>query len=196
MLGLLKSVFNPAVVGNESIIRDTRFFFIFFILGSWLWMFFVSLYPLAQSPWTGFDDFLRLLGTCGLLSAASFISGGFIGCLFGIPRTLTSSLPAVTQATSEGVKLAPVTVQPNTNLEQISDWLTKVLVGVGLTQITELKSLVPRLGIYLEPAFAPLPAARIVGLSIIGAYTFAGFCFCYFESRTSLMRVFGDKDAP
>jgi len=33
----------------------------------------------------------------------------------------------------------------NTNLEQISDWLTKILVGVGLTQLREIPGQVQRL---------------------------------------------------
>ena len=66
-------------------------------------------------------EFLQLLGRASLVATAAFSVGGIFGFLFGIPRA-PSGKP-------DG------TFQHNTNLEQISDWLTKALVGAGLTQL-------------------------------------------------------------
>lgn len=67
--------------------------------------------------------------------------GGLIGFLFSLPRVLTQG----TALSSDGVKtdqqLSPQgkrLLQTNTNLERVSDWLTTMLVGVGLTQITAI----------------------------------------------------------
>ena len=77
--------------------------------------------------------------TVGLLLAAASLSvGGLAGFLFGVPRSLqTPVLPPVggdgrSQKQADEIAARYAT---NTNLEQISDWLTKILVGVGLTQI-------------------------------------------------------------
>lgn len=51
--------------------------------------------------------------------------GTIIGFLFGLPRT--------TQRDSDEVR-------DNTNLEQVSDWLVKVLIGASLVQLGKVKS--------------------------------------------------------
>src|ERR1700730_13401118 len=63
-----------------------------------------------------------------LCSSACMALGWAVGFLFGVPRV--GSTPASTRI--------------NTNLEQISDWLTKILVGVGLTQLHKLPTALRR----------------------------------------------------
>ena len=99
----------------------------------------------------------------GLLWAAACSSvGWFLGFLFGIPRSLSTDTarttapvpPEGTATPADGdqntVSLAKSDVTPlpspkpavatgpstavNTNLEQISDWLTKIIVGVTLVE--------------------------------------------------------------
>src|SRR5262245_38208292 len=76
-----------------------------------------------------------------LLAGGGLLIGGLFGFLFGIPRSLQR--PSVKGDGSGGASDKPEGPQspayrPNTNLEEISDWLTKILVGVGLTQISRL----------------------------------------------------------
>jgi hypothetical protein len=85
-----------------------------------------------------------------LVAGAGLILGGLIGFLFGIPRSLQSEHPQQPAKSKDGAdgkddaaRKDPQGREPdrygaNTNLEQISDWLTKILVGVGLTQLTRL----------------------------------------------------------
>jgi hypothetical protein len=63
-----------------------------------------------------------------VISAAGFVSGGLLGFLFALPRSTTV-------AGSSGNTTVAITVRPNTNLEDVSDWLTKIIVGVTLIQI-------------------------------------------------------------
>jgi hypothetical protein len=83
------------------------------------------------------------VGTVGALlmyAAAAQVAGAALGFLFGIPRThvvATENLGDDPKAKTEVRRepsISQATNAPNTNLEQISDWLTKILVGVGLTQ--------------------------------------------------------------
>ncbi|MDH6578772.1 hypothetical protein [Kitasatospora sp. MAP5-34] len=100
------------------------------------------LYAAAGPDWVG------VLGG-GLLVAGTFtVLGGALGFLFGIPRLLTSGAaahPADQQATSTA------SYAPNTNLEQVSDWLTKILLGAGLTQLGTLPHRLRQLGDALAP---------------------------------------------
>jgi hypothetical protein len=40
----------------------------------------------------------------------------------------------------------------NTNLEQVSDWLTKILIGAGLAELTSIPGGLDQCGGYVAPA--------------------------------------------
>lgn len=62
---------------------------------------------------------------------AALLAGATLGFLFGIPRALTVALPGTDghAGANNGGGFTH-----NTNLEQISDWLTKIVVGIGLVE--------------------------------------------------------------
>ena len=101
----------------------------------------------ADSLLHGVKDFLTLFAEAALIAAAAFSVGGLLGFLFGIPRTLQQESPPPTPPASAGAAPASVNSSDyrqnvNTNLEQISHWLTKILVGVGLTQLRDVPTLI------------------------------------------------------
>jgi hypothetical protein len=152
-------------------------FFIVFVCATAIWIGILSV-----GNWYSGGDFLITFGTLGILSAASLITGGFFGFLFGIPRSLSTPGPSF--------------VQPNTNLEQISDWLTKILVGVGLTQIGTIFSFMKDLPSDFDKIIPDSHLKSIVYVATMVALFFSGFLWGYFESRTSLMAVFDDWARP
>jgi hypothetical protein len=62
-----------------------------------------------------------------LAGYGAFATGVFVGFLFGIPRTSTPNA----NTNSDG---SPAFLT-NSNLVEISDWLTKILVGLGLVEL-------------------------------------------------------------
>jgi hypothetical protein len=87
-------------------------------------------------------------GACAtalVMGSSAFLVGGFTGFLFGIPRTITAPGPNPSTGVTQ--------FQGNTNLEQVSDWLTKIIVGVGLVQIGRI---IPALSKFTESMKAPL----------------------------------------
>ncbi len=60
-------------------------------------------------------------------AGASMLGGGLFGFLFGIPRSLQAQKDEVAASGREPAAEKPSGYGPNTNLEQISDWLTKIL---------------------------------------------------------------------
>jgi tetratricopeptide (TPR) repeat protein len=83
----------------------------------------------------------------GVVSAGAFLLAGFLaGFVFGIPRTSNNhSTASETAQTPDGKqdasdqassRLSPV--KPNSNLIEISDWLTKIIVGVGLVELNKI----------------------------------------------------------
>ena len=85
----------------------------------------------------GLADGLRIYVLSVAFAAAAAACGWLLGLLFGIPRSLArANVPAAGTATAaSGPGAANRTSRVNTNLEDISDWLTKTIVGVGLTQL-------------------------------------------------------------
>jgi hypothetical protein len=110
-----------------------------------------------------------------LWAAACFMAGFLGGFLFGVPKMgpegTTTSAAATAAPTTAGQGYSQ---RPNTNLEQISDWLTKIIVGLGLV---ELKQIPAHLG----------NAARFVAESLAvtaptaAAISFAGSLILYFS---------------
>jgi tetratricopeptide (TPR) repeat protein len=80
-------------------------------------------------------------------------------------------------------------VQPNQNLVEISDWLTKIIVGVGLVELHSIPSELGKLSYYLAQGLQPVPCAggassadslisgQAAGLAILIFYFALGFLY-------------------
>jgi len=138
----------------------------------------IGLYSSAVSGNSGPSIFSLAL----LLGLAALMGGGLVGFLFGVPQRLQER-GAVNGPVSQGWV-------GNTNLEQISDWLTKILVGVGLTQILQIPGQLQRLTAFLAPALGNQPSSQIFALGLIGYFSIAGFLIGYLTTRLLLGRAF------
>lgn len=136
--------------------------------------------------------------TVGIVAAgASLMIGGLLGFLFGIPRTSPTEAPTPPQGSTLGAPApgAPeVDYKPNANLEQISDWLTKILVGVGLTQLTKVPEVLRGIADYLGPGLQPgggtVPdAARVFAVVIVLYFVVSGFLLSYLWTRLFFTRA-------
>jgi hypothetical protein len=149
-------------------------------------------------------------GVLVLILLASASTGGFFGFLFAVPRVLAHDDGAVQIDDGEGGPPAITTpartrmrfLSSNTNLERISDWLTTMLVGVGLTQLTNVPKLLDgfrqylaeNVKVYPSPNLAePSPITGIVPalgpiLLVFGAVL--GFITAYLYTRLWLTALF------
>jgi hypothetical protein len=118
-----------------------------------------------------------------LLGLAALLAGGLIGFLFGVPRKLQEARPA-----------NELGYAGNTNLEQISDWLTKILVGVGLTQILQIPGQLQRLTGFLAPGLGNQSSSQVFALSLLGYFSVGGFLIGYLSTRLLLARAFVQAD--
>src|SRR6266536_2432132 len=121
-----------------------------------------------------------------LVAAASALVGGLLGFLFGIPRTLQSQ--EAPRAGGETEILA------NTNLEQISDWLTKILVGVGLVQLGKVGDALGRLAGSLKPALGDSASSPTAGIAIMVTFALVGFLISWLWTRIFLPGAFRAAD--
>jgi hypothetical protein len=106
-----------------------------------------------------------ILSVTIMLAAAAAAVGALLGFLFGIPRSVQETGPATAVTTpgaaEERIAYERGAYEVNTNLEQISDWLTKILVGVGLIQLGSLTGPLGRLVDSIAAGFGGRPIDRL-----------------------------------
>ncbi|OCP11935.1 hypothetical protein BBX50_17020 [Ensifer sp. LC11] len=82
--------------------------------------------------------FLRALATSGAAVFAASCAGYAIGFLFGIPKLLQRGTDKIAGARDDIDRSSKKLFYTNTSLEEISDWLTKIIIGLGLVQFDKL----------------------------------------------------------
>jgi hypothetical protein len=109
------------------------------------------------------------LATNTLTSLTAFVTGCFIGFIFATPHVVSSG-----QLKAAGVSLG-------SNLAEVSDWLTKLLLGAGLVQLTHLGGPIARLIDHIAvglqnpaPGGGPTLGAEVMAGLIILGYTVLG----------------------
>jgi hypothetical protein len=112
-------------------------------------------------------------------AAAALVAGGLLGFLFAIPRSV---------ATTGGVEGR---FKSSTSLEEIADWLTKILVGLGLVELGKLVDQVGRLVDFIGPSLGPADQSRrAVALGLLALFSLSGFLLFYLATRIYLAPAF------
>ena len=131
----------------------------------------------ASGDIEGGSTFLSVLAVGLAAASAALVAGALLGFLFGLPRTLERS--------GSKARLAP-----NTNLDQISDWLTKILVGLGLVQLGKVTHGVGTIAASLAPGLGDGPGAKAFASALLIYSAGDGFLLGYIWTRVDLSRRF------
>lgn len=122
-----------------------------------------------------------------LLGLASLLVGSLLGLLFGVPERLENGSP------NQGHKLG---FRSTNNLKQISDWLTKIIVGVTLTQFDDIMSYMSQAASLAASSFPGSPEwARSAGFSAMFLHGTAGFWFGYLWAAAHLPGILEDAES-
>ena len=158
--------------------------------------FFLSsvLYSLqAASLAQGFSIAITTLTVAG----AALLVGGLLGFLFGIPKKFQQDSAAISNPQGNSVQDANnrnSAYQENTNLEQISDWLTKILVGVGLTQLARIPSALQSYADFTASGLGNFSSSKVFAVALLLYFLICGFLITYLWTRLYLAGVFGQAD--
>jgi hypothetical protein len=132
-----------------------------------------------------------------LVAGAAFLAGALLGLLFGIPRYLSTDAPTAPPVGGAGAadqRAGGGRYTPNTNLEQISDWLTKIIVGVSLVELRGIAAATRRLVDFLAPGLGGATSSPAFASALVVAYTVTGFIVAYLVTRLYLGRAFAEAD--
>jgi tetratricopeptide (TPR) repeat protein len=128
-----------------------------------------------------------------MTAGAAWLTGALLGFIFGVPHTQEN-------AVGEDRYL------PGTSLEEISDWLTKMIVGVTLTQLSNIPGKLGSLATYIAQGMlsnaAGIPYSDLHAIEVNRAFALAvciyfsvdGFLFGFLWARLYLLRAYRDAD--
>ena len=136
-------------------------------------------------------------------AGATSAIGWLLGFLFGIPRFLAKKdettdakapqVPAPTVATDQ-----PPTAPPkpkaggvNTNLEEISDWLTKIIVGVSLVEARKIQAELGEAAMLIAKGLGG-PDQVSFAYALMLYFSLSGFLGSYLLTRLYLQRALDD----
>ncbi|NNA59393.1 hypothetical protein [Pseudomonas koreensis] len=130
---------------------------------------------------------------------ACLVAGGAVGFLFGIPKSASHG-SSTNEKKDKGVVSSEDAKggRPNTNLEEVSDWLTKIIVGLGLVHLKDINAYVLKIGhtvaASLTPSRVPSPNEVSVALALVIGFVVLGFLFGYLYTRLFLQGAFQRSD--
>jgi hypothetical protein len=140
---------------------------------------------IAQAVSRNYAQALNIIGVGLFLAGAATAFGSMLGFLFGVPKASLNRAPG--DAVSATDELAYV---PNTNLETISDWLTKVIVGVGLVQVREVIGWIDQIGQIAGAAMGGTELMRVIATSLLVHNVLMGFFQGFLVAYLYLPKVF------
>ena len=121
----------------------------------------------------------RAIGYGTLAAGGFFLSGVLFGFLFGF-RPAGSAQGPIDQSPSARQR-------PSTNLEEVADWLTKVILGASLVSLVTLRGLVWHLAQVMAHAVEPpqpgIPPRPAFALAIMMFFTGGGILYGYLWTR-------------
>jgi hypothetical protein len=135
---------------------------------------------IGTSPWA---KGLGVGVTLFLLAGAAAAVGAALGFLFGLPRSrFTDELAATPPATAAGStasKHASTHYLGNSNLIKVSDWLTTIVIGLGLVNLANLVPALRSLATALHDPLGGAPYSGAAGVSACITALIGGFLVVY-----------------
>lgn len=124
----------------------------------------------------------KSVGYGTLVAGASFISGVLLGFIFGFRP---AGVAQISTSQSSGVRQPP-----HTNLEEIADWLTKIILGAGLVELTSMREPIWQLSQFMAKGVEPAPTQQVtdpgspaIALAIMGFFFASGVLYGYLWTR-------------
>ena len=127
---------------------------------------------MAGKSWPG-------VGILTVAALSCIAVGAGLGFLFGIPKSAQSSEP-IPRGTNDAGAFPTASPRDNTNLEQISDWLVKIIIGASLVQLDRVKALLVHAASALDKCLAMHKTSEIPSALLTLSQSGDGIGFCIF----------------
>jgi hypothetical protein len=162
---------RPFSILAQEYLTNSKNIWVTIWLYSWLILGLLFLYILSDSSRSNF-------GYVILWALAYFILGVLVGFIFSIPKEATSRTPNPS-ATDNRKSF-------KNNLTEISDWLTKVVIGAGLVELKQIPPYIMRIA---EKMSVDLHMGRTLCAALIVYYLCCGLIFGYLIMQLVLWEI-------
>jgi hypothetical protein len=126
------------------------------------------------------------------------VAGGLVGFLFGIPKSSAVTAGGEKNHNGNVSRESDRGGRPNTNLEEVSDWLTKIIVGLSLVHLKDISAYVSKISQIVAASLTtePVPAQSdvSVAMALVIGFLVLGFLFGYLYTRLFLQGAFQRSD--
>jgi hypothetical protein len=137
--------------------------------------------------------------TAFLLFAAGAAVGAVVGFLFGLPRARFADAsqsnpqnPTAVGSTSEAGRSAHYLT--NSNLIKVSDWLTTIIIGLGLVNLAKIGPAASSLRTTLEEPLGGTAYSGIIGVSMIIIALLSSMILCYLWTSIRVRELLEDAE--
>jgi len=137
-----------------------------------------------------------------LWSLACLATGSFIGFLFGIPKVAQVDGPIAQAVPGGGAAAGSISsggagyrLLVNTNLTDISDWLTKIIVGLTLIELQKIPENLGRASLFIAYSLGGADEKSFAGGMLV-FFSVGGFLGGYLFTRLFLTGAFFRADQP
>lgn len=159
--------------------------------------------PLPAEPWVYFGGAVLFAAGAAAIAAlillASALFGGILGFLFGLPRQTPPSAGGGSGASGTGQKgesntRAPAEYAMSPALIEIADWLTKIIVGIGLVQFELIRNTFNAVvALFLGAGgVGKFPGGGVVVPTLMMIGLIGGFIAAYLATALALGRELAD----
>lgn len=181
--------FKPSV-GNDHNIREV-YYNLLLLIGLITVVILVSFY--LSFPKDGYFQVFTMLA----VMAAYYLAGCAVGFIFAIPKSAQGARQEQRVPIKEsGNRLNPGEYyNDNTSLEEISDWLVKIIIGLSLTQFSYLKDTVESAANSIAAIFPCIPNGQgcksffVFTYAIIIFYSVGGIIIGYLWTRIDFPKI-------
>jgi hypothetical protein len=137
--------------------------------------------------------------TAAAILGAYYAGGCAIGFIFAVPKSLQRNTVLISDGTDAGQKQS--NFSDNASLEEISDWLTKIIIGLSLTQFNHLQAMLRDASLNIsaslqDVALTSSGAQRLLPFSygFIILYSAAGMIYGYLWTRVEFPKILKQRD--
>ncbi len=160
------------------------------------------LYGFSSQP--DWKSGLRAFSVIWFAGGAAFFVGSFFGFLFGVPKlkpTQSSQIKSESEpeedleegAIQESSSSQGTLLDENTNLQEVSDWLTKIIIGIGLAEFRAIAEWIGNLGQNIGNGIGGNGSSTMAIASMVYGFV-CGFLYYYLWARIIVLEILETRD--